>query len=862
MPRIPIVIFAQVPPLEHGQSRMVSQAVETLRKRPEDFEIHHINTKFSTSLDDIGEGSFAKLGLAIKYLAQALWIRRLSSQSILYYVPGPVKWSSILRDWVSLGFLRLLYSRVVFHWHAIGQGEWAHGSDRLTLVGPKWMDHFARKISAWALDEPFASIAVSDNSRKDSLAIASKRELVICNGIEDPCPEFDKKLIPLKLDRQQELATTDAPCFKILFLSHGTLEKGIIDALECMGAILEHCDPSWCFEVTFAGGISDSIITRFDWTADKLLSRWTGRIRIIEKDYLSGNEKHQCFIDHDIFLAPSRWESFGLTVIEAMAYGMPIVAATSDGVKGVLPNGHPYLSPVANPPALAEKLLECCSAMRTAGSLEDVRALRACFLSHYQIRDFSAKLTDVFLELGAADGADLAALASHDEENEEDDNKVVTPYQDPKTSSASPFPGASADQCYGASVKAKKSTALRKSTPSSLAAATPKDRFIQAKPHGIAGTTALREIRITAYLADQNPGYDRSFGISRMTQVVMDALQKRPSLDIEVIVSETSQQAPESISSVQRLPWGTRKKWIRLLTDHFHPLFSQRGRAADLSYYPKGYLPMLSGFCHPSVVTIHDTIIQYDEDNYPQWRNRFEYGYWEMLLKHTLREADAILTVSETSKGQIESFMDRHGIPRKAVEVTYEPCLYERIPQPVAEEKKKDFVIHLASCEPHKRTEHLIRWWDTAMATGRTLPTLHLIGNVPPEAAHLVGRSKGIVKRPFLDDLELQDAYRSARALILPSEIEGFGLPALEAYYLGTPVCFVRETSVEEILAVATGKGGFTLDESDSLFAALDEVLAMEPAEIRGCGLKLRETYAAEKVAERMMAVFHKLAGR
>ena len=367
---------------------------------------------------------------------------------------------------------------------------------------------------------------------------------------------------------------------------------------------------------------------------------------------------------------------------------------------------------------------------------------------------------------------------------------------------------------------------------------------------------------VSAYLADQNPGYDRSFGISRMTQVVLDALQKRPSLDIEVIVSETSQQAPESISSVQRLPWGTRKKWIRLLTDHFHPLFSQRGRAADLSYYPKGYLPMLSGFCHPSVVTIHDTIIQYDEDNYPQWRNRFEYGYWEMLLKHTLREADAILTVSETSKGQIESFMDRHGIPRKAVEVTYEPCLYERIPQPVAEEKKKDFVIHLASCEPHKRTEHLIRWWDTAMATGRTLPTLHLIGNVPPEAAHLVERSKGIVKRPFLDDLELQDAYRSARALILPSEIEGFGLPALEAYYLGTPVCFVRETSVEEILAVATGKGGFTLDESDSLFAALDEVIAMSPDEIRECGLKLRETYTAEKVAERMMAVFHRLAGR
>ena len=105
------------------------------------------------------------------------------------------------------------------------------------------------------------------------------------------------------------------------------------------------------------------------------------------------------------------------------------------------------------------------------------------------------------------------------------------------------------------------------------------------------------------------------------------------------------------------------------------------------------------------MVTIHDTIIQYDEDHYPRWRNRWEYAYWAMMLKHTLRRADRILTVSESSKAQIHAFMDRHGIPRKDITVTYEPCLYERIPQPEAPEKE-NFVIHLASCEPHKRTAH------------------------------------------------------------------------------------------------------------------------------------------------------------
>jgi glycosyltransferase involved in cell wall biosynthesis len=377
------------------------------------------------------------------------------------------------------------------------------------------------------------------------------------------------------------------------------------------------------------------------------------------------------------------------------------------------------------------------------------------------------------------------------------------------------------------------------------------------------GTSALATgeapIRVQVYLADQNPGHDRSIGISRMSHVVLDQLATSSGVEIRAITSKTSQKAPDNVRSVKVLPWGTRSKSVRLLTDHLHPLFRRGASVRGLHYFPKGYLPLLNAFCQPSVVTIHDTIIQYDEDHYPHWRQRWEYAYWAMMLKHTLRKADRILTVSESSKQQIHGFMDRHGIPRKEITVTYEPCLYEKIPQPVKPEKD-NYVIHLASCEPHKRTADLIRWWHEAETKGRSLPTMHLIGTVPPEVAPLLASSRRIVKRPFLEDEALRTAYLSARALILPSEIEGFGLPALEAYYLGTPVCFVKGTSVEEILGWATDKGGFSLESAESLFFALDEVMRMSPEEIRACGLKLRETYAAEKVTEKMVKVFRGVA--
>jgi glycosyltransferase involved in cell wall biosynthesis len=307
------------------------------------------------------------------------------------------------------------------------------------------------------------------------------------------------------------------------------------------------------------------------------------------------------------------------------------------------------------------------------------------------------------------------------------------------------------------------------------------------------------------------------------------------------------------------LSWGTRAKFMRFLTDHFHPLFSRSDTTADVHFYPKGYLPFLSGLCRPSVVTIHDTIIHYDQDHYPKWRSRWEYAYWSLVLRHTLRKADRILTVSESSREQIRAFMAHHKIPEREITVTYEPCAYENVEQPQNSDKS-DNVIHLASVEPHKRTAHLIRWWYEAEVNGKNLPSLHLIGSIPPEVLPILSKSKKIVKRPFLEDHALQDAYKSAKALILPSEIEGFGLPALEAYYLGTPVCFVKGTSVEEVLGVTTHRGAFSLESIDSMISALEDVMSMTSDEVRTHGLKLRETYASEKVAARLMSIFQDLA--
>lgn len=530
---------------------------------------------------------------------------------------------------------------------------------------------------------------------------------------------------------------------------------------------------------------------------------------------LTGDDKWRAYADSDVFFFPTHYESEAspIVLMEALGAGLPVVSTAWAGIPALLEGCETArLLPIRSPEAYGDALMEFYRERAKATKWES--ASKAFYQDRFLPARFIERVGAAFREAAKEPVLQLPA-ARH----------------------------------FGEPVGQKSQSESGTTDPFALTE-TPKHR----------NTEALH-ISISAYLADQNPGYDRSFGISRMSQVVLDALKAHAGVRIEAITSRTSQSAPASVDTVRVLPWGTRRKWVRLATDHLHPLFKQGGDPPDIHYFPKGYLPLLGAWCRPSVVTIHDTIIQYDEDHYPDWRNAWEYRYWAMMLKHTLRSADRILTVSESSKRQIQDFMDRHRIPRKEITVTYEPCLYENIPQPDAP-PKDNYVIHLASCEPHKRTAHLVRWWHEAESEGRELPMLHLIGTIPPEVAPLLASSRSIVKRPFLEDGALQGAYLGARALILPSEIEGFGLPALEAYYLGTPVCFVRGTSVEEILGVGTNKGGFTLESPDSLFAALNEVESMSSEEVRDCGLKLRETYAATRVAERMIRVFEEVKNR
>ena len=334
-------------------------------------------------------------------------------------------------------------------------------------------------------------------------------------------------------------------------------------------------------------------------------------------------------------------------------------------------------------------------------------------------------------------------------------------------------------------------------------------------------------MKVAVYLADQNPHRDRTRGVTSFTRCLLSGLAARPDITLATLVSASSYSFIDPGVRETRLPWRTDNNLLRLVTDNLSaPVLD--AMKPDVVYYPKGYMSYLMRPRCCVVGTVHDTILQFYADHYPRERSRLDLVYWIGLMKKSIAKFDMILADSCSGRDQVLEFCVRYKIKTPMIRVTYAASEYEDVV--LRSNAKKDYVLHFASKSPHKKTRRLMEIWSVMAPTRPDWPQLKLIG--PMVAVREFLGSAGVTHVPFVDSKELSILMQEARAILIPSEIEGFGYPALEGYYHTTGVCYARGTSVEEMLIPFTPKGSFVLDDPQSFRQALDEVLGMSEQEV------------------------------
>lgn len=357
------------------------------------------------------------------------------------------------------------------------------------------------------------------------------------------------------------------------------------------------------------------------------------------------------------------------------------------------------------------------------------------------------------------------------------------------------------------------------------------------------------------YTADQHPGKDRSIGITRYTEDLLRELNAIEGLDLMPIGSRSSLQFPGGKIREHTFPCRTDHLPGRVLIDNFHPWLLPDG-SVDLIHYPKGYLPLLRKRNVPLVTTIHDTIVDHYYRNYRKTRSSLAWQYWLAKTRDSIRHSDAILTISETARRQIVEFSERSGIKVPPIHVTFEGSRMERFHRdPSPPEPKGDYVIVLSSAAPHKGVAPLLALWQKWVKGRNDAPDLLLVGNLPVHLHPEILKGNRIRVLPFQSDAELVKLIRRARGMIVPSEIEGFGLPVLEAFYLGTPAIALRGTSCHELLGFRE-QAAFALEDSESFEASMGWLLDCGGGEIESISRALYERFNWSSVARETLSAY------
>jgi glycosyltransferase involved in cell wall biosynthesis len=274
------------------------------------------------------------------------------------------------------------------------------------------------------------------------------------------------------------------------------------------------------------------------------------------------------------------------------------------------------------------------------------------------------------------------------------------------------------------------------------------------------------------------------------------------------------------------------------------------GEECDVAFSPH---PLLLPSRAAQVVMVHDL----DFLTHPERTQREIRRDYPRLAGQHARRADAVIVPSAYTASQVAQRLQVE--PERIAVCPPGLPAWRESPRGFA---RDGYLLFMGTAEPRKNIEGLLRAYQRLVDGWRDAPRLVLAGKPAADAGHLIERVQRALPAGRIEQLGYvaesarQEVYAGARALVLPSFDEGFGMPALEAMSLGIPVVVSDRGALPEVV----GDAGLLIDPtndqslSDSLMRVLSDDRLAESLSSRGRERAAR--FSWERTASLVHAAF------
>ena len=349
---------------------------------------------------------------------------------------------------------------------------------------------------------------------------------------------------------------------------------------------------------------------------------------------------------------------------------------------------------------------------------------------------------------------------------------------------------------------------------------------------------------------------DEAGGAGRYASELAPALlETEPDLRLAVFVNR---DAPTSLSEA---PWAGDVEWVPLRTrfsNRTHlagqvtalPVIAARRRLDLVHSLANGGPPVTPRV--KRVVTLLDLIWLHQQE---AWGSRAAVRTMAALTRVSARTAHRVITISHAAR---DDLVRTFGLDSAKIDVT---PLGVRVPESTA--RRPDgppVILCVAQKRPYKNLGALIR----AVAELDDRPTLVLPGAPTEHERDLraLADELGVADRvrfpAWISDDELEVLYNEATCVVLPSFIEGFGLPVLEAMARGVPVACSDRPALPEV----AGDAAILFDPADpsAVTGAIRRLLRDDRLreELSAKGLERARRFSWRRTAERTLASYRR----